>query len=190
MYRSHYAAAMDESRTPAESPSSTPHVSRAEQEPSRVFHYRPHAHTKAMLAGEVTPVKVADQYPSGTKMARVNARVGVKITNAVGTMACAYVFTVIALISLPSALKTGSVIIIISWIAQTFLQLVLLSIIMVSQNVQAQAADQRAENTYKDAEAVLHESLQIQNHLESQDHQIAALLAKIESLEKNLASPS
>lgn len=122
-------------------------------------------------------------------MAKVNARVGVKITNAVGTMACAYVFTVIALISLPSALKTGSVII-FSWIAQTSLQLVLCSIIMVGQNVQAQAADQRAENTYKDAEADLHESLQIQSHLESQDHQIAELLAKIEWLEKNLAPSS
>ncbi|HVB01069.1 MAG TPA: hypothetical protein VNE42_07385 [Acidimicrobiales bacterium] len=117
-------------------------------------------------------------------MAKVNARVGVKITNAVGTMACAYVFTVIALIPLPSALKTGSVIIIISWIAQTSLQLVLCSIIMVGQNMQAQAADQRAENTYKDAEAVLHESLQIQSHIGSQDHQIAELLAK------NLASSS
>ncbi|HVB00584.1 MAG TPA: hypothetical protein VNE42_04915 [Acidimicrobiales bacterium] len=146
MYRSHDAAAIDESRTPAESPSPTPLVSRAEQEPGRVFHYRPHAHTKAMLAGEVTPVRVADQYPSETKMAKVNARVGVKITNAVGAMSCAYVFTVIALMSLPSALKTGSVII-VSWIAQTFLQLVLCSIIMVGQNMQAQAADQRAENT-------------------------------------------
>ena len=143
-----------------------------------------------MLEGAIAPVKVADQYPRDTKIARINARVGVRITNAVGTMACAYVFTVIALISLPSAVKSGSVIIIISWIAQTFLQLVLLSIIMVGQNVQAQAADQRAENTYKDAEAVLHESLQIQNHLENQDHQIAQLLAKIESLEKSLASPN
>lgn len=181
---------MDETAASAEPSAPVPRDSRTQQEMEKVFHYRPHAYTKAMLEGEITPVKVADQYPRGTRMARVNARVGVKITNAVGTMACAYIFTVIALISLPSALKTGSVIIIISWIAQTFLQLVLLSIIMVGQNVQAQAADQRAENTYKDAEAVLHESLQIQQHLESQDQQIAQLLAKIDSMEKNPASPS
>ncbi len=190
MGRSHYALAMDESPASAESPPPASLAARVGHEADRAFHYRPHAHTKAMLEGSITPVKVADQYPRDTKIARINARVGVRITNAVGTMACAYVFTVIALISLPSAVKTGSVIIIISWIAQTFLQLVLLSIIMVGQNVQAQAADQRAENTYKDAEAVLHESLQIQNHLESQDHQIAELLAKIDSLEKNLASRS
>lgn len=43
--------------------------------------------------------------------------------------------------------------VIIAWIAQTFLQLVLLPIIIVGPNVQA-AADKRAEQTYKDAEAL------------------------------------
>ncbi|HUY06292.1 MAG TPA: hypothetical protein VMU99_03415 [Acidimicrobiales bacterium] len=181
---------MDETPRPSESLSLESPAARVEHEIDRVFHYHPNAHTKAMRAGSISPVKVADQYPSGTKMARINARLGVKITNAVGTMACAYVFTIIALISLPSAIKSSNVIIIISWIAQTFLQLVLLSIIMVGQNVQAQAADQRSENTYKDAEAVLHEALEIQHHLESQDSQIADLLAKIDSLEKRLAPSS
>lgn len=56
-----------------------------------------------------------------------------KVTTAVSTMWAAYIFGAIALISLPAALSTGQVLIIISWIAQTFLQLVLLSIIMVAQ---------------------------------------------------------
>ena len=55
--------------------------------------------------------------------------------------------------SLP-ALKPGGEGI-IAWIAQTFLQLVLLSVIMVGQNVQSLAADARATNTYKDAETIL-----------------------------------
>src|SRR5450756_2147897 len=63
----------------------------------------------------------------------------------------------------------------ISWIAQTFLQLVLLSIIMVGQKVEGAAADTRADDTYKDAEAILHEALEIQKHLEAQD----ALLQKL-----------
>jgi hypothetical protein len=46
-------------------------------------------------------------------------------------MWCAYIFAAIALISLPAAIKTGESIVIITWVAQTFLQLVLLSIIMV-----------------------------------------------------------
>ena len=83
-------------------------------------------------------------------------------------MWCAYLFAVLALIGLPAALKPGGEGI-IAWIAQTFLQLVLLSVIIVGQNLSAAASDKRSENTYKDAEAVLHEALQIQAHLVTQD---------------------
>lgn len=93
-------------------------------------------------------------------------------------MWCAYIFAGLALISLPDAIKSGRPAV-ISWIAQTFLQLVLLSIIIVGQNVQSAAADKRAEATYEDAEAVLHTALQIQSHLEAQDAEIEKLLALI-----------
>ena len=84
-----------------------------------------------------------------------NAKFAILITRGVGTMACAYVFAVIAFISLPSALNSGQLIVIISWIAQTFLQLVLLSIIMVGQNVQSIASDSRSQRTYEDAVTIL-----------------------------------
>lgn len=83
-----------------------------------------------------------------------NAKFAVLITRLVGTMWCAYLFGVIALIGLGPALKPGGEGI-IAWIAQTFLQLVLLSVIMVGQNVQSLAADARAANTFKDAETIL-----------------------------------
>ena len=83
-----------------------------------------------------------------------NAKFAVLITRMVGTMWCAYLFGVIALIGLGPALKPGGEGI-IAWIAQTFLQLVLLSVIMVGQNVQSLAADARSANTYKDAETIL-----------------------------------
>ena len=70
----------------------------------------------------------------------------------------------------------------VQWIAQRFLQLVLLSIIIVGQNVQAAASDERAENTYQDAEAVLHEALQIQDHLLTQDRELERLIAAFGSL--------
>jgi hypothetical protein len=66
-----------------------------------------------------------------------NNKLALKITDLVSTMACAYFFTLIALISLPAAIATHQLIIIIGWVAQTFLQLVLLSIIMVGQKIQA-----------------------------------------------------
>ena len=83
-----------------------------------------------------------------------NGWLAVKITDGVATMWCAYAFAVLAFISLPEAIHTGTAAL-ISWIAQTFLQLVLLSIIMVGQKVAAVASDKQALQTYKDAEALL-----------------------------------
>ncbi len=83
-----------------------------------------------------------------------NAKFAVLITQLVGTMWCAYLFGVIALLGLGPALKPGGEGI-IAWIAQTFLQLVLLSVIMVGQNVQSLAADARSEHTFNDAETIL-----------------------------------
>ncbi len=94
----------------------------------------------------------------------------------------AYAFTVLALVSAPSAFGSGNLLIIVAWIAQTFLQLVLLPIIIVGQNVQAAAADKRAQATYDDASAILVESQQIQAHLMAQDEQIAGLLAEVKAL--------
>jgi hypothetical protein len=91
-------------------------------------------------------------------------------------MVCGYVFAVIALLSLPSAISSRNLTIIIAWVSSNFLQLVLLPVIIVGQNIQAKASDKRAEQTFLDAEAVLHEAQQIQEHLESQDKAIAALL--------------
>jgi hypothetical protein len=123
------------------------------------------------------PVKVADQMPRGNAIQRFNARFAVRITKMVGSMWCAYLFAAFDLLSLPAAIK-GGISTIVAWVAQTFLQLVLLSIIMVGQNVQSAAADKRSEDTYLDAEAVLHEAQQIQAHLAAQDAALEAIAAK------------
>jgi hypothetical protein len=56
---------------------------------------------------------------------------------------------------LPTDAEKPGLILIVAWIAQTFIQLVLLSIIMVGQDVQSIAADARSENTFKDTQAIL-----------------------------------
>jgi len=48
---------------------------------------------------------------------------------------------------------------------------------IVGQNLQAKASDKRAEDTYNDAAAVLHEALEIQKHLAAQDQVLAGLVA-------------
>lgn len=79
---------------------------------------------------------------------KLNTRIAVIVTKIVGSMWCAYVFALLALISLPAAIASHSPIIIVAWIAQTFLQLVLLPIIIVGQNVQAEASDERAQHDH------------------------------------------
>jgi hypothetical protein len=114
-----------------------------------------------------TPVKAREQLPRAVRfdpkaikeavrdVEGFNAKLALVITRSVGTMACAYLFAAIALISLPAAINSGQVIIIVAWIAQTFLQLVLLSIIMVGQTVQSAASDARAAKEFADTETIL-----------------------------------
>jgi hypothetical protein len=110
-----------------------------------------------------------------------NAKFAVLITRGVGTMACAYLFAIIALISLPDAIKAGRAAL-ISWIAQTFLQLVLLSIIMVGQTVQAAASDARASKEFADTEVVM-DRLD-----ENTAGGIRTVLDRIDALEQKLAA--
>jgi len=106
-----------------------------------------------------------------------NDRVASLVTRAVGSMWCAYAFCLLALIGLPSALTSGPLAI-VQWISQTFLQLVLLSIILVGQRVLSASGEDRAECTFKDAESILAECLELQKHLAAQDKQMGALLAQ------------
>jgi len=140
--------------------------------------FTPIRHPRIEQRRHEKPAKVAEQMVTTGPVTRFNARLAVVITDAVGSMWCAYAFAVLALISLPDAIKAGRPAI-ISWIAQTFLQLVLLSIIIVGQNVQSAASDKRAEATYQDADAVLHTATQIEKHLEAQDAEIERILAAV-----------
>jgi hypothetical protein len=135
-----------------------------------IYHYVPHPHIQRRKSR--APRQPAEA--SGA-WARFNIRLGAGITRAVGTMWCAYGFALLAFVSLPDAVHGGSATL-ISWIAQTFLQLVLLSIIMVGQRVEGTAAETRAAGTYQDAEAILAEVQEIQRHLLAQDRRFEQVL--------------
>ena len=149
------------------------------------YHQHPRA-TELKTDGPPTVHKAAAKMHS-TGVGRFNNRVGLRITKSVGTMWAAYAFAILALISLPAALMSGSAIIIVAWIAQTFLQLVLLPVIIVGQNIQAAASDDRAAATYKDAGAILEEAKQIQLHLAAQDAAASTLMDRIVALEAKIA---
>jgi len=148
---------------------------------STPFIHMPHPRIHARTASG--PPQTADQLKQGGPVTRFNAAVADKVTQGVGTMWCAYAFALLALVALPSALASGDMLPIIQWVSQTFIQLVMLSVIMVGQNILSRASDKRADETYQDADATLHEALQIQEHLKAQDDAIGTLLDKIAKLE-------
>jgi len=101
----------------------------------------PQAGAHRLVLAEHVHVRVHGSGPLG----RFNAAVAVRITKIVGTMYCAYVFTLIALVALPAAIEQGSPTVLVNWLSSNFLQLVLLPIIIVGQNVISATQDARAE---------------------------------------------
>ena len=129
------------------------------------FEHFPHPHTKNR--------KQANQEPSQGK--NLNRKLGLWVIKHVGSMWAAYLFAALALISLPATLATGDVRVIVDWLTQTFLQLVLVSAVLVGQNQMNREAENRAEATFNDATAILHEVEQLQKHMAQQDVERAQL---------------
>jgi hypothetical protein len=148
------------------------------------YEYKEHPHIEARKAKGPA---VSKRHHARKAELGVNEKIGLGVTKRVGTMWAAYVFFGLTLVSLPAALGSGNVIVIVSWVAQTFLQLVLLPIIIVGQNIQAKSSDDRAIATYEDAGAILEESKEIQAHLGSQDEALSTLIDKMRVLEEQIA---
>ncbi|HEV2952795.1 MAG TPA: hypothetical protein VG015_01740, partial [Candidatus Dormibacteraeota bacterium] len=122
------------------------------------------AAARSHVPQRVTRSDIHSQIHGTGTFGRFNTWLAVKITTAVGSMWTAYLFSLLALVSLPAVLTTGGfvptgifpkwllsvgLIALVAWIAQTFLQLVLLPIIIVGQNVISASQDARANADHK-----------------------------------------
>ena len=145
---------------------------------SITFEHVPHPHIAARK--KTGPPKTTDEHVG------FNGKIALGLTTGVGTMWCAYAFAVLALVALPSAAQ-GGLFPLIQWVSKTFIQLGMLSVIMVGQNILGKASDKRAEMTYNDADATFHEAEQIQDHLKEQDVALNTMLDKVAALEAALA---
>jgi hypothetical protein len=130
-----------------------------------------HQHRHRLVQAEDVLAAVHGNHAAG----RFNAWLAVQITSKVGTMWAAYAFCILALISLPAAIASGNTIVIVAWLAQTFLQLVLLPIIIVGQNVQQAANDARARADHETLCAV-HDLTKHIDLLQDQQIQILDIL--------------
>jgi len=141
--------------------------------------------------------KVMDHHRTDSPYQRFNKKVALAITTYVGTMTCFWMFCVLALLSLPAVLSgfhafhgtfpnwmiRVSIIALISWVAQTFLQLVLLPSIMVGQNLQNEASDARSSKTFEDTETIV-------DRLDCETQGgIRVLLDKLHEIEARLPAP-
>jgi len=96
----------------------------------------------------VTKREVRAAVHGTSAVGQFNNRLAVMITRGVGTMWAAYLFALISLVSFPAAFKafaSGDTVTGITWLSQSFIQLVLLPIIVVGQNIISAAQDARAE---------------------------------------------
>jgi hypothetical protein len=120
----------------------------------------------------------------------LNDRLALLITRSVGTMWCAYLFVLISLVSLPDAIRAfqqGDNFVAVSWLSQSFLQLVLLPIIIVGQNVTAAAQDARAEADHETLTA-LHTINVTQLKILERQEQILQRIATLESSGSGVSS--
>jgi hypothetical protein len=131
----------------------------------------------------------------------LNAKTAILLTRAVGTMWAFWVFNGIALVSLPTAIRTGNLTVIINWVSSNWIQLILLPALLVGQRLQNVAAEQREASLAGHMDLVvdrldtrtaggLAEVLEavrvLDQHVSSQDAVLQALAAPA----KRLASPA
>lgn len=141
-----------------------------------LYKHIPHPwHAQRRVAG---PVKVADQLKREGWYSRINARIAMWVTMAVGSMTCAWLFAALAFAGLPTALKPGNIGFLF-WFSSDLLQLTLLSVIIVGQNIQAQAADKRAQATFNDGEATMHAVDGVAAHMSKQDEVLTAIAGRL-----------
>ena len=147
--------------------------------------HQPHPHTEKRKLKE--PPKIADEHIG------FNGRLGAAITRSVGTMWAFYIAAVFMGAWMILAGLTWGPLHRVDPYPFAFLlflgnivQLLLMFVIMVGQQVLGAASDKRAVVTYQDAEAILHECLQMQEHLTAQDKALESIIHRMELLEAKM----
>jgi succinate dehydrogenase hydrophobic anchor subunit len=146
----------------------------AHEKALHVAHHTPWLHVPRHIKKEQIHAQVHGTGPMG----RVNAWLAFRITKIVGTMYCAYVFTILAFVALPSAIQQGSPTVLVNWLSSNFLQLVLLPIIIVGQNVISAAQDARAEADHETLTALNQMNIQQLEILKTQEEILTLLKGK------------
>lgn len=140
-----------------------------------LFHHEPHPHQ---------PQNVNMIHEAEKATASFNNKLAILLTKAVGTMICAYVFALLAIIGFPGLKATPTQW--VQWISQTFIQLVMLSVIMVGQSILGHKQELQADEQFRTTISTYHDIEQIMQHLSAQDAELLRHARMLEHLlEKN-----
>ena len=146
-----------------------------EQRKNKLFEHIPHFH----VPQNVNDIKLAEQEMSG-----FNQKIAVGLTKGVGSMTCAYIFFVLAIIGFPGLLG-ASASMYVQWISQTCIQLVMLSIIMVGQSVLGRHQELQSDEQFATTQHSFADIEQIMDHLDKQDDAILEILRRLEGGNNN-----
>lgn len=141
-----------------------------------LFHHEPHPHPHPPQ--KITVAK-AEQALSG-----FNMKIAVAITKGLGTMICAYIFAILAIIGFPGLHATPTQY--VQWLSQTFIQLVALSVLAVGQQVLSKQGELMADEQFHTTMNSYHDIEQMMQHLCAQDTELLRHTKMLELLlEKN-----
>lgn len=119
--------------------------------------------------------------------ASLNEKLALALTKGVGTMLCAYCFALLALIGFPGFQASPQTY--VQWVSQTFIQLVMLSVIMVGQSVLGRKQELQADEQYRcvkqnfqDTEAILHQLETLTSLMQRQGQAIEAVRVHLSSV--------
>jgi hypothetical protein len=121
----------------------------------------------------------------------LNDRIALWLTKNIGTMVCAYLFAALAICGFPGFHATTQQY--VQWLSQTFIQLTMLSVIMVGQRVMGRAQELQAEETYKASLRICHDNAEILQHMREQDTELlkqSDMIAQLLLLAQTKGGPS
>jgi len=133
-----------------------------------------HSPTRVLFRHEPRPHPISPQKITITKAEQAlngfNMKLAVVITKGLGTMICAYIFSILAIIGFPGFNATPTQY--VQWLSQTFIQLVALSVLAVGQQVLSKQSELMAEEQYHTTMNSYHDIEQIMQHLYAQDSEL------------------
>jgi uncharacterized membrane protein len=136
------------------------------------------------------PQNVNTRHRAEVAASSLNTRIAVKLTQWVGSMPCAYFFTAIAIVGLFGLLGwlNPFIFLLMQWLSQQFLQLVLLSVIMVGQSVLGRKQELQSEEQFNTTMKIYHDIEQISKHMDKQDEELIQQSQAIRDIREKLLS--